>query len=107
MISAAQSGADVTSGHLPHALHDLVAPAGEAVDVVDELRRLDADRRETSGELSRDRGERLVQVGHAVRARETAARAADELQLAEVAPRVGERRAQPRQIGRPWESRAG
>src|SRR5687767_7692905 len=71
--------------------HDLPAPGAELPRIVDELRRLDTDRRETSGDLPGDPGERLVQVGHAVRAREAAARAADELELAEVAPGVGER----------------
>ena len=62
--------------------------------VVEELRRLDADRREASLDLRPDRRERVVDVGDGVRVGEAAARAADELEPVDVAAGVRERPAE-------------
>src|SRR6185436_16178390 len=73
-----------------HPPDDLAAPGGVARRVVEELRRLDADRREASPDLRRDRREGLVEVGDGVGVGETAARAADELEPVDVATGVRE-----------------
>src|ERR1700742_1822479 len=66
--------------------------------VVDELRRLDADRGEAPGQLGRDRGQRLVQVRHRVRPGEVAAGGAHVLQLVCPPPGGGHRRRQRGQV---------
>src|SRR6266568_8634007 len=70
--------------------------------LVDELRRLDADGRETPGELGRNRGQRLVEAGDPVGAGEHAADAAHELDLGRAAPGRDQRTGQPGQPGVAW-----
>ena len=71
---------------------DVTAPRRVSRRVVEELRRLDADRREAALHLRGDRRERLVEVGRRVRVREATAGSADELEVLDVAPCLRERR---------------
>src|SRR5262249_23808505 len=75
----------------------LVAEVANPCRFVDELRWLDADRREPPGQLGGDRCERLVQVGDLVGSGEDAASAADVLDLGGAAPGRDQPRCQPGQ----------
>src|SRR5439155_10253961 len=65
--------------HGPDSLHDLSTERADLPDVVDELRGLEADRREPPLQLAGDRFQGPPQVGHAVRVGKRAADASDHL----------------------------
>src|SRR4029079_15497021 len=78
-------------GHPPD---DLATPRGVARRVVEELRRLDADRREASLDLRRDRRGRVVEGADGAGGGEAPPRAAAELEPVDVAAGVRERPAE-------------
>src|SRR5947208_2911873 len=65
----------------PEPGHDLTAERGDVRRIVDELRRLDADRGEPASELPRNRLERPAEIRDAGRVVEPSARAPDQLQV--------------------------
>src|SRR5262245_4767195 len=78
--------------------HYLAAEGPERGRIVDELRRLDADRGEPAFELIRDRPEGLPEIGDGVGIAEPTARPPDHLELGRVAPGLAHRGTQDGQV---------
>jgi hypothetical protein len=97
-----QDGTVTSMAHAVDPASNLAAQSAHVEQIIGELRWLEAKRGEPGLHLSRDRGQRLPEIGHAIAVREHGAGPGDQFQRPGVPSGGAQRAGQPRQLGRGW-----